>query len=197
MFSVAAVADCLSLSLSSTNALLAQDQSTMQCLCKGQPAQLQTQARPSTALCIRTASLAHHKPHGYHQPPQTVCQQQQLPLMQSQQQWQQQAQRSSCVARAGPPEHVEAGSKKRLAVFVSGGGSNFKAIHAACQKGVINAEVAVSANGLSCTGCPHYQSPTSIKYTGGLEAMAAAQGPQHTVAHSMYQGIWSACVLHT
>jgi hypothetical protein len=67
-------------------------------------------------------------------------------------QWQQQQQRQqgqqwmhSTVVQAGPPEHVDtAGSKKRLAVFVSGGGSNFKAIHTACQKGLINAEVVVS-----------------------------------------------------
>ncbi len=34
--------------------------------------------------------------------------------------------------------------KARLAVFVSGGGSNFKAIHAAILDGRINAEVVVS-----------------------------------------------------
>jgi phosphoribosylglycinamide formyltransferase len=123
----------------------------MQCFCKGQAAQLHAQSRQSTALCIRSASLAHQKPNGYQQPPQKLWQQQQLPLIQSQQQWQQQAQRSSCVVSAAPPEHVEAGSsKKRLAVFVSGGGSNFKAIHAACQKGIINAEVVVSDSALAC-----------------------------------------------
>jgi hypothetical protein len=63
--------------------------------------------------------------------------------VQEQQQWQQHTR--STALQAGPPEHVDAaGSKKRLAVFVSGGGSNFKAIHAACLKGTINAEVVVS-----------------------------------------------------
>jgi hypothetical protein len=58
------------------------------------------------------------------------------------------------VPAAGPPEHIDtAGSKKRLAVFVSGGGSNFKAIHAACQKGTINAEVVVSNRLHSRRGC--------------------------------------------
>lgn len=52
--------------------------------------------------------------------------------------------RSSTAAAASPPQELSTGSKARLAVFVSGGGSNFKAIHAACQDGRINAEVAVS-----------------------------------------------------
>jgi hypothetical protein len=49
------------------------------------------------------------------------------------------------VTWAGPPEqHSCNESKKKLAVFVSGGGSNFKAIHAAILKGHINADVVVS-----------------------------------------------------
>jgi phosphoribosylglycinamide formyltransferase len=80
-----------------------------------------------------------------------VWQLQQLPQTrwQQQQQCQQGQQRMhSMVVQAGPPEHVDtAGNKKRLAVFVSGGGSNFKAIHTACQKGFINAEVVVSHTG--------------------------------------------------
>lgn len=83
-------------------------------------------------------------------------QQQQLSQGRWQQQWQQPHQqwqqphcrsssRAAVVPAAWPPEHIDAaGGKKRLAVFVSGGGSNFKAIHAACQRGAINAEVVVS-----------------------------------------------------
>jgi hypothetical protein len=49
------------------------------------------------------------------------------------------------VTWAGPPEqHSCNESKKKLAVFVSGGGSNFKAIHTAILKGHINADVVVS-----------------------------------------------------
>jgi hypothetical protein len=68
------------------------------------------------------------------------------PRLQQQQHLQQHARRgAAAVTKAGPPEqHSCNDSKKKLAVFVSGGGSNFKAIHAACLKGQINAEVVVS-----------------------------------------------------
>ena len=41
-----------------------------------------------------------------------------------------------------------AASPKRLAIFVSGGGSNFKAIHKQMVDGTFEAEVAVSHRGL-------------------------------------------------
>lgn len=49
-----------------------------------------------------------------------------------------------CASPPGAPSALEAAPRKKLAVFVSGGGSNFKAIHAACLKGTINADVVVS-----------------------------------------------------
>jgi phosphoribosylglycinamide formyltransferase len=69
------------------------------------------------------------------------------PQQQLEQQQQQQHTRHHTVtaAAASPPERAAAGSapKSKLAVFVSGGGSNFKAIHAACLSGAINADVVV------------------------------------------------------
>ena len=62
------------------------------------------------------------------------------------------------AAHAGPPETVNTDTK-RLAVFVSGGGSNFKAIHAACLSGHINAEVVVSTKP---NWCGHRTSSTVI-----------------------------------
>jgi hypothetical protein len=62
-------------------------------------------------------------------------------------QWHQQQhrRRTAAVTWAGPPEqHSCNESKQKLAVFVSGGGSNFKAIHTAILKGHINADVVVS-----------------------------------------------------
>ncbi|KAF8069580.1 PUR3 [Scenedesmus sp. PABB004] len=54
------------------------------------------------------------------------------------------ARRRPLAAAAGPPDAAGApGPRKKLAVFVSGGGSNFKAIHAACLSGAINADVVV------------------------------------------------------
>lgn len=48
---------------------------------------------------------------------------------------------------------IDKGPKKRLAVFVSGGGSNFKAIHAACLDGRIHGEVVVVVSDkASCGG---------------------------------------------
>lgn len=120
----------------------------MQCLCRGQAAQLQQQHSSRATASPRQLSSALHRPHGIQQVAQPLWQQQQLPQMQWQQRQQRQQRMHSTVVQAGPPEHVDtAGSKKRLAVFVSGGGSNFKAIHAACQKGLINAEVVVSCIG--------------------------------------------------
>lgn len=47
--------------------------------------------------------------------------------------------------------------KAKLAVFVSGGGSNFKAIHAAILDGRINAEVVVS---IRLTGRDRWRAPS-------------------------------------
>jgi phosphoribosylglycinamide formyltransferase len=70
------------------------------------------------------------------------------------------AARLAAVAAAGstPTQHYSESPppKKRLAVFVSGGGSNFRAIHAATQQGAINGEVAVVvSNAPSCGGCQY------------------------------------------
>jgi phosphoribosylglycinamide formyltransferase len=51
--------------------------------------------------------------------------------------------RVAAAAHGSLPEYkLDARPPARLAVFVSGGGSNFKAIHAACLDGRINATVA-------------------------------------------------------
>eukprot|EP00878_Enallax_costatus_P018721 GHUV01019724.1.p1 GENE.GHUV01019724.1~~GHUV01019724.1.p1 ORF type:complete len:186 (+),score=41.85 GHUV01019724.1:289-846(+) len=61
------------------------------------------------------------------------------------------------AAYAGPPEAVNTDTKK-LAVFLSGGGSNFKAIHAACLSGHVNAEVVVVVSDVpSCGGVAYAQ----------------------------------------
>ena len=73
------------------------------------------------------------------------------------------SQRGDVRARAhAPPEYTEVKEKPkaRLAVFVSGGGSNFKAIHAACLDGCINGEVVVSA-GTVCGGGLSSSQPAS------------------------------------
>ncbi|KAL4549954.1 hypothetical protein Ndes2526B_g04933 [Nannochloris sp. 'desiccata'] len=56
------------------------------------------------------------------------------------------------------PSTSSAPPKKRLAVFVSGGGSNFKAIHAAILDGTFDADVAaVVTNAPSCKGALYAQ----------------------------------------
>lgn len=89
--------------------------------------------------------------------PQTKAHQQQVvhqflhtaaplyPCATQRQRLQQSCSRQAVTTRAGPPEQLaNTEYKKKMAVFVSGGGSNFKAIHAACLMGQINAEVVVS-----------------------------------------------------
>ena len=62
----------------------------------------------------------------------------------------------AAAAHPPPPPPAEAPPKKRLAVFVSGGGSNFKAIHAAIQQGEVHGEVvAVVSNAPSCGGAEY------------------------------------------
>lgn len=46
-------------------------------------------------------------------------------------------------ARTASPQHTAAVRRKRLAVFVSGGGSNFKSIQQKCEDGTINADIVV------------------------------------------------------
>jgi folate-dependent phosphoribosylglycinamide formyltransferase PurN len=69
----------------------------------------------------------------------------------------QQAAAAAAATQPTPPHHSgEAPPKKRLAVFVSGGGSNFRAIHAATQQGTIHGEVAVVvSNAPTCGGCEY------------------------------------------
>lgn len=50
-----------------------------------------------------------------------------------------------CIAALPPAPDADSPSRKRLAVFVSGSGSNFKQIHAATLDGRINADVQVPA----------------------------------------------------
>ena len=68
---------------------------------------------------------------------------------------------AAAAAQAAPPADVPpAGQppKKRLAVFVSGGGSNFRAIHAAMLEGGVHGEVAVVvSNAPTCGGCQYAQ----------------------------------------
>ena len=85
-------------------------------------------------------------------PQRQLQQQQQRQQQLGRQQWRHRRRAPTAVAAAGhapppalPHAQVDDAPKARLAVFVSGGGSNFKAIHAACLDGRINAEVVVSA----------------------------------------------------
>ena len=68
---------------------------------------------------------------------------------------------AAAAALAGPPADVPPAAqppKKRLAVFVSGGGSNFRAIHAAMLEGGVHGEVAVVvSNAPTCGGCQYAQ----------------------------------------
>eukprot|EP00887_Chlorella_sp_A99_P003047 scaffold9.g3047.t1 len=86
---------------------------------------------------------------------------------------------------AAPPDTAASSAPrppKQLAVFVSGGGSNFRAIHESIRRGRINAEVAVVvSNAPSCGGCAYatehgiptlrYPAPKSDP-TAGLSADA-------------------------
>ncbi len=54
-------------------------------------------------------------------------------------------------AAAGPPSTLPPKQRPRLAVFVSGGGSNFKRIHAAILDLTINADIAVKPS--PCPPC--------------------------------------------
>ena len=69
------------------------------------------------------------------------------------------------ASRVSPPDAVmavsssQAEDKKRLAIFVSGGGSNFRAIHAGILDGRIHANVAVVVtNAPSCKGAEYAKS---------------------------------------
>ncbi|PSC75099.1 Phosphoribosylglycinamide chloroplastic [Micractinium conductrix] len=72
------------------------------------------------------------------------------------------ARTSRTAAHPSPPAGLpplEPPPKKRLAVFVSGGGSNFRAIHAAFADGGVHGEVAVVvSNSPSCSGVAYAQS---------------------------------------
>lgn len=122
-----------------------------------------------------------------------ICQQHMLALPATQpciaprlqQQQQHGRRRAAAVTRAGPPEqHACNGSKKKLAVFVSGGGSNFKAIHAACLKGQINAEVvAVVSDVPSCGGVAYaaqHGIPT-LTYPASKKGLFPGLTPQELV----------------
>lgn len=62
------------------------------------------------------------------------------------------------TARPAPLPAEPDAPKKRLAVFVSGGGSNFRAIHTAITEGRVNAEVAVVvSNAPTCGGAQYAQ----------------------------------------
>ena len=61
--------------------------------------------------------------------------------------------KTSCRAAVNLPAPDLTEKKPRLAIFVSGGGSNFRAIHAGILDGRINAEVAVSGHPSGCWRC--------------------------------------------
>ena len=62
-------------------------------------------------------------------------------------------QKTSVVVRAAAAAGGGGGEKAKVAVFVSGGGSNLRALHAAMEDGRVNAEVvAVVSNIPSCGG---------------------------------------------
>jgi folate-dependent phosphoribosylglycinamide formyltransferase PurN len=56
---------------------------------------------------------------------------------------------------------LEVKATKRLAVFVSGGGSNFKQIHAGCQNGSINGSIEVRLTDI--TSPTHVQLPSAVQ----------------------------------
>lgn len=63
------------------------------------------------------------------------------------------SERHSICAEAGPPSSSCTGQQPSLAVFVSGGGSNFRAIEQACLHGEIRARVAVVVTNMpNCGG---------------------------------------------
>eukprot|EP00195_Chlamydomonas_chlamydogama_P012249 CAMPEP_0202901616 /NCGR_PEP_ID=MMETSP1392-20130828/14354_1 /ASSEMBLY_ACC=CAM_ASM_000868 /TAXON_ID=225041 /ORGANISM="Chlamydomonas chlamydogama, Strain SAG 11-48b" /LENGTH=288 /DNA_ID=CAMNT_0049588205 /DNA_START=186 /DNA_END=1053 /DNA_ORIENTATION=- len=106
------------------------------------------------------------------------------------------ARRSSVVMAshgAPPKEYVLAEKPKaRLAVFVSGGGSNFKAIHAAILDGRVNAEVAVVVSDVpGCGGVQYAQAngiPTvtyPIPKKGDFPGLTAEQLVESMKSHSV------------
>lgn len=63
------------------------------------------------------------------------------------------ASRRTHLARATPPQASDHPQRRKLAVFVSGGGSNFRAIEQACASGQISGSVAVVVtNAPDCGG---------------------------------------------
>ena len=54
----------------------------------------------------------------------------------------------AAIANDSSPSVPSSSTRKRLAVFVSGGGSNLRAIHAATQDGRVDADVVVRRNSL-------------------------------------------------
>jgi len=109
--------------------------------------QLPSQQPWQFPVCEAGRHNSTRRPHSRQQQILSPQQQIQQPLSfqqvleQQQQQWRK---RRATATAAVPPEHAACSSSKRkLAVFVSGGGSNFKAIHTDCLKGAINAEIVV------------------------------------------------------
>jgi formyltetrahydrofolate hydrolase len=111
------------------------------------------------------------------------------------------------ASSATPPESPSTASSppKRLAVFVSGGGSNFRAIHAAITDGRINADVAVVVtNAPSCGGAAYASShsipvlmaprPNSPSGVLGPQELATALIDEHRVDFVILAG---ACILWT
>jgi hypothetical protein len=113
------------------------------------------QRQPSSVTCTHSISTTYYQHRALTAAAASPAGPARLPCGSSQLQQHQQhiTSRRSMLTAAAPPQDLNTGSKARLAVFVSGGGSNFKAIHAACQDGRINAEVVVSITGCSvlCT----------------------------------------------
>lgn len=95
------------------------------------------------------------------------------------------------AAAAQPPTGEPLDRKPRLAIFVSGGGSNFKAIHAACLRGDVNADVAVRTGHPPATPAAgaggHNQSTICRRWSATCPAVeeysmlsSMASSPSHT-----------------
>ena len=98
---------------------------------------------------------------------------------------------AALAPKASPPDISEDSKAPRLAIFVSGGGSNFRAIHAAVLAGQIAAEVAVSSP-LARVLVLRYQ----LDITYRMHMKAVSSPVSHSVAFVPLAGIlccWVSC----
>ena len=100
-----------------------------------------------------------------------------------------------CSAAVSPPE-LAAHRKPRLAFFVSGGGSNFRSIHAAILDGHIQADVAVRLPSSSGSMTPAFLLPVTVRHPPCAQVVISdvpgCGGWEHAASHGIPTEVYPA-----